>query len=98
MTNLARKGPEPHRLTERQIELRNRLIDFFKARKGQWITRERILFRCGFETMKVDPMSIEFFNARIRANEKLSRKGMQIIQSEDGEQIFSMQDGSYGNA
>lgn len=96
--NVARQTEPRHHLTERQIRLRNRLIDLLKERKGQWVERDRIIFRCGFEAAKVDPLSIEFQNAIIRANEKLTRKGLKIVRSEDGAEIYSLQNMEYGNA
>ncbi|HEX2753653.1 MAG TPA: hypothetical protein VHP34_11235 [Alphaproteobacteria bacterium] len=96
MKNLARKCPEPNHLTERQLKLRNRLIDFLKSKRGGWFARDRIIFKCGFESMKVDPLSIEFQNAVIRANVSLARKGLRIIRSEDGTELYSIQQEGYG--
>lgn len=96
MKNLARKYPEPHQLTERQIKLRNSLIDFLKSKRGAWFARDRIIFKCGFESMNVDPLSVEFQNAVIRANVSLARKGLRIVRSEDGTELYSIQPEGYG--
>lgn len=96
MTNLARRRPIQCTLTARQIELRNKLIDFLKPRQGEWFARDRIIFKCGFESMRVDPLSIEFQNGIIRANIALARKGLKIVRSEDGEDKYSVQPEGYG--
>lgn len=98
MKNLARKYPEPNHLTERQLKLRNSLIDFLKSKRGGWFARDRIIFKCGFESMAVDPFGAEFHNAVIRANVSLARKGMRIVRSEDGTELYSIQPEGYGHA
>lgn len=94
--NVVLQQSEAHRLTERQIRLRDILIDLMKERKGHWMKRDHIIYRCGFENMKVDPLSVEFHNGIIRANEKLARKGLKIVRSEDGAEIYSLQGVEYG--
>lgn len=96
MKNLARKHPEPNHLTERQLKLRDSLIDLLKSKRGGWFARDRIIFKCGFESMKVDPLSVEFQNAIIRANVSLARRGLRIIRSEDGTELYSIQPEGYG--
>ncbi|OIN06110.1 hypothetical protein BFS86_19590 [Shewanella algae] len=96
MKNLARNHPDSHPLTERQLKLRNGLIDFLKSKRGGWFARDRIIFKCGFESMKVDPFGAEFHNAIIRANISLARKGLKIVRSEDGAELYSVQPEGYG--
>lgn len=82
------------RIEDAKITRRDRLIEYMLANKGKWLSRD--IYACHFESMRVDPCSVWFHNAIIRANEKLARKGLKIVRSEDGEQVFSLQPEGYG--
>jgi hypothetical protein len=84
------------RIEDAKITRRDRLIEYMLANKGKWLSRDRIIYACHFGSMRVDPCSVWFHNAIIRAKPKLARKGLKIVQSEDGEQVFSLQAEGYG--
>ena len=62
-------------------QLDHALLKFMTRHIGKWINRDRVMYCCGFDSPKAEPIwaYVDFENSRNRVNQTLARNGMEII-------------------
>lgn len=74
------------------------LLAYFQQRQGDWIDRNLVMSKCGFDSPSDHPVGAyaQFANSLIRVNRSIANSGLIIIPSEDALDFFSLQSAEYG--
>ncbi|MBB3144907.1 hypothetical protein FHS21_001308 [Phyllobacterium trifolii] len=74
------------------------LLAYFYDRRGDWLDRNMVMKKCGFDSPSEHPVGAyaQFANSLIRVNREIAYRSLTIIRDERALDFFSLQSAEYG--
>jgi len=82
-----------HNQSHLENPLDRALLAYFHDRQGDWLDRNMVMKKCGFDSPEKHPVGAyaQFASSVIRVNREIAYRGLSIIRDERALDFFSLQ-------